>query len=142
MEEKLRVMISSRCNDKILCKDNEELLFTDLRRYLKEELEKEEMLGFEYLEVFISEDMNENVEGDALDKSLQEIIAADIILVLYNGNAGWVVADTGGIGVCQAEFEEAYNNNPAKTCLIDFLRTENKDSLKFFFDSHLNECGH
>lgn len=135
MEEKLNVMISSRCNDKIICKNNEDLLFTNLRRYLKEELEREKILGSEYLDVFISEDMSENVEGDALAKSLQEIIAADIILVLYNGNAGWVVDDTGGIGVCQAEFEEAFNNNPAKTCLIDFLRTENKNSLKFSHDS-------
>lgn len=131
MEEKLNVMISSRCNDKIICKNKEELLFTDLRKHLQAKLEEEKILGFDYLKVFISEDMSVNLEGDALEKSLEEIIAADIILVLYNGNSGWAVKDTGVIGVCQAEFEEAYNNNPAKTCLIDFLRPQNKKALKF-----------
>ena len=128
-------MISSRCNDKIICKNNEELLLTDLRQYLKQELEKEKMLGFDYLDVFISENMNVNVAGGALAQSLEAIIDADIILVLYNGNAGWVEEGTGGVGVCQAEFAEAYSNNPAKTRVIDFLRTVNKDALKFSHES-------
>jgi hypothetical protein len=135
MDEKLTVMISSRCNDKVICKDNEELLLTDLRKFLKKELEKEQMLGFEYLDVLINETMKLNVADDALEVSLKAIIDADIILVLYNGNAGWVEKGSGGEGVCQAEFAEAFSNNPAKTSVIDFLRTENKKALKFSHES-------
>ena len=47
MSEKLRVMISSRCNDQIACADRT-LTFTDLRLHLKQKLENEILLSKEF----------------------------------------------------------------------------------------------
>jgi hypothetical protein len=48
---------------------------------------------------------------------LREIDDADIVLVIYNGNAGWTVLPT-GIGICHAELERALAQAPAKVRLI------------------------
>jgi hypothetical protein len=58
------------------------------------------------------------------DACISRAKRADIMLVLYNGDAGWagVTGQLGDkIGICHAEFEAAYNKTPSKVRSVQFL---------------------
>ena len=115
--KKIAVMISSRCNDPISYGGKDSTLSV-VRKELKKELESSKFLDQLLLDVWINElapaDEGSTVSWDAC---LREIDNADIVLVIYNGNAGWAVSDT-GIGICHAEIERALAQAPAKVRLI------------------------
>jgi hypothetical protein len=96
-------MISSRCNDPISFEGKTGTL-TDVRLKLKEALERETLLGSQLYEVWINEDAPP-AEGtaDSWETCLRQVRRADLILVLYNGNAGWA-KEGGEIGICLGEF--------------------------------------
>jgi predicted butyrate kinase (DUF1464 family) len=101
--KKIIVMISSRCADSVVF-DGKEQKLSDLRKKLKDELEEETLLGptQKVFQVWMNED--EGAEGGAStiwDNCMKQVRAADIILVLYNGQSGW--AEQGGVGICHAE---------------------------------------
>jgi hypothetical protein len=111
-------MLSSRCNDPIRLDGSDQTL-SDLRRRLKSEIEKVDLLGGALFDVWINEDAPP-AEGsvDAWDHCLKQVADADIMLVLYNGNSGW--AKHGGeVGICHAEFHKALSTAPAKVRLIE-----------------------
>lgn len=113
---KIRVMISSRCNDRVTL-GGAERTFSDLRRELKRRLEDERLFGRPLFEVYINED--EGAEGGARptwDHCLEQVRGADIVLVLYNGSSGWV--EQGDIGICHAELMEALSKSPDKVRLV------------------------
>lgn len=111
-------MISSRCNDPIVYAGDTKTL-TDLRRVLKEELESQLLLDSNLFDVWINEDAPP-AEGsaDSWEKCLQEVMSADIVLVLYNGNAGWA-KEKGDVGICHAELQAALSAAPAKVYVIE-----------------------
>lgn len=111
-------MISSRCNDSIGF-DGKPTKLTDIRVTLKQGLEGERLFGSQLYEVWINEDAPP-AEGaaDSWETCLQQVRIADIVLVLYNGNAGWAKED-GEIGICHAEFQTALAAAPAKVRLIE-----------------------
>lgn len=116
--KKIRVMISSRCTDMINFGGIEAEL-SDVRMELKEQIESEQLFGADILEVWINEDAPPD-EGstDSWDTCLREIDDADIVIVLYNGNAGWALT-ADGIGICHAELERALSQAPGKVRLIE-----------------------
>lgn len=115
--KKISIMISSRCNDSISY-DGKASTLSVVRKELKKELEKSKFLDQLILDVWINE-LAPADEGstDSWDTCLREIDDADIVLVIYNGNAGWTVLPT-GIGICHAELERALAQAPAKVRLI------------------------
>jgi hypothetical protein len=114
----IRVMISSRCNDPIPFEGGEARL-TDVRRKLKVVLEQETLFGSQLYEVWINEDAPP-AEGtaDSWDTCLRQVRSADLILVLYNGNAGWA-KEGGEIGICLGELRTALTIGPARLRLIE-----------------------
>ena len=100
----ISVMISSRNNSTF---DNKSL--SEIRTDLKSMLIKEKLFGKELFDVWINEDeppqsFDETTWGHCLKKIRQ----ADIVIVLYNGEAGWTRPnDT--LGICHAEVLEAVN---------------------------------
>ena len=122
---KIRVMISSRCNDSVQLERRS--TYSALRKRLKEELEAEKLLGSELFDVWINEDAP-SAEGtlDAWDYCLKQVRRADIVLVLYNGNSGWAKPG-GGIGICHAELSAAQSSLPRK---VRIIRMPSQDTSK------------
>lgn len=99
---RLRVMLSSRAMTPVF--GGEPL--TTLRQALKAQLEGVRIGGHQPFEVWIHEDDPAPAGRSILEGSLDEISRADVVLVLYTGEAGSAEAD-GGIGICHAELQEA-----------------------------------
>jgi Domain of unknown function (DUF4062) len=110
---KIRIMISSKCRDKL---GDGKTTFTEVRRQLKKRLEEEKLLGSELFEVWINEDAAAAAGSQtAEDECLEQVARADVVVVLYNGDAGWVKeGGEGNIGICHAELKTAFDTAPAK----------------------------
>ncbi|MFQ5754020.1 MAG: DUF4062 domain-containing protein [bacterium] len=118
MSKKIKVMISSRCKDTIGLND-ETVTFTDLRKQLKEEIEESNLFDEPLFEVWINEDAPaEEGSTDLWEVCLKQVDDADIVLILYNGNAGWA-KEGGDIGICHAEMQRALSTAPAKVRVIE-----------------------
>lgn len=113
---KIRVMLSSRCNDLFPEKSSTKL--SDIRRRLKEEIEAQKVLGRSIFDVWINEDAPPaDATLDSWEACLQAVRDCDVLIVLSNGNAGW--AKTGGdIGICHAEYAEGLALARGKVRLI------------------------
>ena len=114
----LRVMISSRCNDNFPAGEGGQPL-SEIRRELKKEIERLKVFRKKMFEVWINEEMPpQGGNWDSTDVCLRAVDDCDILLVLYNGNAGWAEKE-GGIGICHAELERGLNRAPGKVRSID-----------------------
>jgi hypothetical protein len=119
---KIRVMISSRCSS-LVSDGATQVSMTKVRKRLQDELCAEPLLGKELFEVWISDNAPDQSQGDlntAWEKSLEEVRKADVVLALYTGEAGWA-PKRGEIGICHAEFQEVWNNGPARLKVIRVL---------------------
>ncbi|MBI1356224.1 MAG: DUF4062 domain-containing protein [Acidobacteria bacterium] len=123
--QRIRVMISSRCNDPIEL-DGTMQRFSDLRRRAKQEIESATLFGLSSFDCWINEDASVDGGQDIWDACLDEVRKCDILLVLYDGDAGWTV-NRGGIGICHAELQAALDAAPGKVRLI---RIENPSPAK------------
>ena len=85
---KIRVMLSSRCNDFFSAEEKTSL--TDIRRALKRGIEAETLFGAKPFKVWINEDSEalDHTE-DSWNACLKQVRDCDVLIVLYNGNAGW-----------------------------------------------------
>lgn len=116
ISSKLRVMISSRCNDAFPLKGGAPL--SSVRKDLKQEIEAAEMFGRKIFEVWINEDQPPQPGSeDSWDVCLAAIRDCDILLVLSNGNAGWTKSG-GEIGICHAELMTGLSVASGKVWLI------------------------
>lgn len=115
---KLRVMISSRCNDAFPVGKKGRPL-SDIRKDLKSEVEALEVFGRPIVEVWINEDTPpQGGTWDSWDVCIEAVKDCDILIALSNGNAGW--AQSGGdIGICHAELLTGLSRSPAKVRLIE-----------------------
>ena len=119
-DKKLRVMISSRCNDRFPC-DNGRTL-SAIREDLKKSIEDDEqfqVLGVNAFEIWINE--HEPPQGggwDSTEVCLAAVESCDILICISNGNAGWAV-DRGDMGICHAELQHGLEVAPSKIRLIE-----------------------
>lgn len=109
---KLKIFLSSRVNS-VSNSDKLDRQFTlgELRGYLRNELEKEEFLGEQILDVVINEtDFDSPIAKNAFDNCMSLMSASNIIIILYNGEAGWGITDNDSTnGICHEEFLVAAN---------------------------------
>jgi|ERR1700730_258496 len=113
---KLRVMISSRCNDKFPA--GAATTLTDIRRELKTDIEGMEIAGRKAFEAWTNEDAPPaGGTWDSWDVCIEAVKDCDILLVLSNGNAGWANS-SGDVGICHAEMMTGLSIAPAKVRLI------------------------
>lgn len=118
MITKLKVMLSSRCEDDVPFTDRTVKL-TDFRVELKTHLEGLALgAELELFEVWINEDAPpaQGTEG-SWEHCLKQAADCDIFICLYNKEAGW---GKGGadIGICHAELQEALRVGRAKVRLV------------------------
>ena len=117
MTRPLGVMVSSR--NSILLADGRTL--SDLRQEIK--VKVQDVLarpdGERRVSVWINED-SEAVVGstDWYDESMAEVRRADVVLVLFSGDAGSVLPGR-NVGVCHAELQAALADAPTKVRAID-----------------------
>lgn len=111
MPERITVFLSSK-NHSALSPGKKTPTLSTIRARIKQEVEDEKVLGDSLFEVWINEDIPATgAHQSATDKCLQEVRDADIVIVLFNGDAGWM-SSAGGLGICHAEFKEALNYAP------------------------------
>jgi hypothetical protein len=115
---KLKVFLSSRNNDRIEVNGVTGNTLTEIRRFLKSELEAMTIFDKQFLEIAINEDFGAVVDTDSYNKCIQEIRDSDFTIALYNGAAGWA-APGSDIGICYAELVAAINISNKKTAIVD-----------------------
>ena len=128
---RLRVMLSSRNND-LIPDGARTVKLSDVRRELQKEMQTEKFLGRSLLDVWINEEAGaEAGDATAWQTCLDEVDNADVLVVIYNGQAGWS-KDPGGIGICHHEMVHAWHRTAGKVFLI---------RLKFGSDNSRNLLG-
>lgn len=119
---KIRVMISSRCNDSFPLRGQESVRLTDLRVEMKGEIEGSKTLGSSMYEVWIHEKAGVSAERDSWEECVRQARDCDMFLMLYNGNAGFKgQGEFASVGICDAEFQTAYATAPSKVTIIDIF---------------------
>ena len=120
----INVMISSRNNSTF---DNKSL--SDIRTELKEMIVKEKVFGKDIFKVWINEDEPpQSFDENTWNSCLKQVRQADIVIVLYNGEAGWTRPnDT--LGICYAEVLEATNVARGKVWSIALDNTDINEKL-------------
>jgi hypothetical protein len=117
--KKIRVFLSSRVHSGFVGL-NKDFTLTDLRQYLRENLEAEELLEEEVFEVITNET---SFEGDfsknSFDNCMDTMRSCDIIIVLYNKEAGWFPENLDVNGICHEEFLIAVNEFSGMTWAMD-----------------------
>ncbi len=129
-QPKIKIMISSRCEDEFPLGAVAPQKLSVIREELKASIEAEKIGGKEIFEVWINEDAPPNpADENSLEVCLKEARDADIFLCLYNGNAGWSVNKAGN-GICHDELMTAYNRSPGKVIAVSIYQKNAKGSPK------------
>jgi len=114
---KIHVMISSRCNDRFPHGSGSSTL-TDIRKALKRDIEAVEVFGKKAFKVWINEETPpKGGTWDSWEVCIEAVKDCDVLLVLFNGNAGWA-KNSGDIGICHAELMTGLSQTPGKVWLI------------------------
>lgn len=112
---KIKIMISSQCNRHF--PDGGRTL-TEIRRDIRDRIERQLVFGQKLFEVWINEDAPERgTDVNSWDACLAEVRKADVLIVLNAGHGGWAPTD-GDIGICHAELMTAQDASPAKVRII------------------------
>lgn len=116
-------MISSRCTDNLPLTGENQLELSEIRIQLKDIIEQETLFGKQLFEVWINEEQPpQGGDWNSEEFCLDAVKKCDVMLVLYNGNAGW--DNHAGIGICHSELEQAMEIAPGK---IKFIRLKGKN---------------
>jgi hypothetical protein len=109
---KLKIFLSSRVKSESNSDElDRQFTLGELRSHLLRELEKEKFLGEKVLDVVTNEtDFDSPIARDAFDNCMTVMRSCNIIIILYNGEAGWGVTDNSSTnGICHEEFLVAVN---------------------------------
>ena len=121
---RIRVMLSSRIRTQVEVGGEEGgVEISVARRRLKETLEQQTLFDLPLFEVWTSESPGDQALGrieGAWRKSLSQVREADVVLVLYTGEAGWTPPNQ-TLGICHAEFLEAWNGERPKLKVVRVL---------------------
>lgn len=125
----LNVMISSRCNDKYPAGEGGRPL-SEIRKELKKEIERLNVFRRKMFEVWINEETPpQGGTWDSSEVCLRAVVDCDILIVLYNGNAGWA-QEEGENGICHAEWDKGLSQAPGKVWMIDISDEKSLAELK------------
>jgi hypothetical protein len=109
-------MLSSRNVDPIQYRGATEPLSV-VRSDCAAEINSAELFGLHIFESWINEEAVENAAEAATERCLKRVSDSDLLIVLYNGRAGWATSE-GGVGICHAELARALSESPGKVFII------------------------
>lgn len=114
---KIRIFISSKVNPVFEGLDEKDYTIGKLRAYLKSELEKEMFIGVKCISVILNEEgFEQDFTEDAFNACIKQVSKADIIVILYNGDAGWAPEKKLNYnGICHEEYLAAVKDHPGMT---------------------------
>ena len=118
VSSKIKIMISSRCNDRFPLETKSAKTLSAIRAELKNSIEGIRIFRQSIYEVWINEKAAEDASQSAWDQCMNEARDCDVFIALFNGNAGWA-DQSGTIGICHAEFEKAYTAAPGKVFIVN-----------------------
>lgn len=121
--EKIVVMLSSRNVDPISYHGATATL-SDVRSDCATEINATEIYGARVFDTWINEHAVEDAQHTT-ETCLERVGLADIVIVLYNGRAGWAVNE-GGVGICHAELARAMEC-PAKVFIVELPVAESNE---------------
>ncbi|MEN2281634.1 hypothetical protein AAGF08_05795 [Algoriphagus sp. SE2] len=103
--ETIKIFLSSRVNSSFSNLDPKKSL-KDLRKFLQEEIEKEYFLEEKIFEVLINEGtFDSTLSKDAFENCMDSLRSSNVIIILFNGEAGWPIADLDSSnGICHEEY--------------------------------------
>jgi hypothetical protein len=138
----IRVFISSRVKSPFLGLD-QKFKLTDLRKYISDSLKSEKFLGENILEVLINEtSFKGNFSKDSFDNCLDTMRSCHVIIILYNGEAGWSANDVPTNGICHEEFLVAISEFSEMTWAINlcsYFKLPDKGKEKEKNDAFIND---
>lgn len=115
--DRIRVMISSRCKDYVAA-NNDRFPLASLRKSLQTEINTAVLFGKPLFECWINEvEPSKAATRDVWDECIREIRRAHVVIVLYNGDAGWT-REPSDVGICHAELEASLLSGRDRTHLI------------------------
>ena len=123
----INVMISSKNSSKFAKKS-----LTDVRRELKNDIQKMKLFNEPIFSVMINEDMPaENISKSIWQRCIDLAEECNIMLVLYNGDSGWTLPD-GQIGICHDELIKGIKVDSQKVFIINIgeIELDESDKLK------------
>jgi hypothetical protein len=125
--DKIKIFLSSRVNSSFK-KLDPTFSLADLRGFLKKELAGQTFFDEQILDVKINEEsFDSTIAKDAFDNCMSVMRSCNVIIILYNGEAGWAIAGSGSAnGICHEEFLIAANEFSDMSFILD---------LSEFFDS-------
>jgi len=110
----IRVMISSRCKDAFAGKP-----LSTYRKNLQTAIEAARIFGQQVFEVWINERAGPAPATQSWwEWCLSQARDCDLMVVLYNGCSGATLMQTGGVGICHAEFAAAMMAGPDKVRVV------------------------
>jgi hypothetical protein len=117
--QRIVVMVSSRCVDNITGASGGSVPLTEVRARVKRAVEGMRLFERETFECWVHEDEPAMDLGeDFWQQCLDRVRSANIVLVLYNGNAGFG-KEANGIGICHAELMAALAVAGDRVRLVD-----------------------
>ena len=113
-----KVFISSRNKDNLYINNIAGSSLTDIRLFLQQELEKEQLFNKDFLEIIINETFDSDATNDSYNECLKQIEESNYTIALLNGSSGWA-APSIDIGICHAELAKALEISPKQVAIID-----------------------
>lgn len=118
MIDHVQIMISSRVDTRV---GNTTL--SAIRKRIKNTLQSVTWWGRRPYDVWICEDETQDNAYSTIEECRRLLREHDIILALYNGDAGWAAHDA-GVGICHLEMSEAFNIAPARLRVVGLPLTK------------------
>ncbi len=117
--KKIKVFLSSRVRSQFEGLD-EEFNLSDLRQFIREQLEAETLLDENVFDVITNEtSFKGDFSKDSFDNCLDTMRASNVIIIFYNKEAGWSANDLATNGICHEEFLLAMNDFSGMTWAMD-----------------------
>jgi hypothetical protein len=138
-QKSIRIMISSRCDDRFSLGAKTGATLSEIRKQIKEEIEGQKLFGESFFEVWINEDAPPQPgSNDSWDVCIKAVRDCDVLIVLYNGNAGWT-KENGDVGICHAELMTGLSETHGKVFLIFIADKDSKNWPKKIPDKRFQE---
>lgn len=129
---KIKIFLSSKVKPIFEGLDETDYDLGKLRMYIKEKLESQFFLGEKVIKVIMNEEtFEQNFTKDAFDACLAAVEKSDLIIVLYNGDAGFAPErDRQANGICHEEYLKAVQDHPSMTFGINLSKYFKKTTFK------------